>query len=147
MAPLTLLERKAGIVTEPSYAHPPISREKWNRNAVFACHAMVGGPRFQVSHSYCTVTVTVCVCMTEPDAAFTVIVYVPAGVPLEPFILLLPPAHAICSPKPAINSVVSKAARVTFFLLPSLARLGKNAIPQMGSHSAYSGRKSGRNLG
>lgn len=56
---------------------------------------------------YCTVSVTVVVCTSDPDAALTVIVDVPAGVPVGGGGVIVPPP-----PHPAMV-MASRSASVT----------------------------------
>lgn len=69
--------------------------------------------------SHCTVSVVGVVCTNEPVeyVPVTVIVYAPAGVPLLPVIVVLPPPpQATWKTRPA-NSMQTKAAVASFRLL------------------------------
>ena len=82
--------------------------------------------------------------MIESEAALTVIVYAPAGVPGEPPLLSGPEApQAPCNIKARERRPANRRLRAFFLLVRSVAtQTPKRAKPQAGSHSTTIGRKS-----
>ena len=76
--------------------------------------------------------------MRDPDVPVTVIVYVPAGVPLlPPLVVLLLPPHATWKNKPASSMQASSPAEIAPFLFGSEAKPARVATnPISGSQMA-----------